>query len=212
MKLLNGLINSFDPENPYFRPTEIFNESWLIKLVLHQASTINSQDSLISFQPNSTWFSESLLPTAFKVRYRGDKLSESRTNADGVIGQISIGEKHKADLELIHKTTQFSVVEAKIGSPLSAGVSNAKYFDQAARNVACMAEVLNQAGINPLSLERLSFIVIAPQYSIDKGTFAEELERKSIRLKVKKRVAAYKGDLDNWFSKLDSTRKCNFEG
>ncbi len=199
MKLLYGLINSFDPENPYFRPTEIFNESWLIKLVLHQSSTINCQDSLISFLPKSTWFSEGLLPTAFKARYRGDELSESRTNADGVIVQISVGEKHKADLELNPNATQFTVVEAKVGSPLSAGVSKAKYFDQAARNVACMAEVLAQSNINPSSVDRLSFIVLAPQYSIDKDAFAEELEKKSIRSKVKKRVDAYNGDLDDWF-------------
>jgi hypothetical protein len=209
MDLISKLISSFDPAQPNFRPTELYNESWLIKIVLNQASVIEDQDFILSFLPNSTWFSEGLLPTAFKERYQGDKLSESRTNADGVIGHIQIGQKGKADLDLDRKALQFTVVEAKIGAPLSKGTSNAKYFDQAARNVACMAEVMARAKVNPASLNRLDFVVLAPQYSIDKGTFAQELEVESIQTKVKKRVDAYEGDLDDWyFNHFEPTLKC----
>ena len=89
--MLSELISNFDPEKPNFRPTELYNEGWLMKLVFHQASTIDDEDYTLGFLPNSTWFSEGLLPTAFKARFQGDPLSESRTNADGVIGQIKIG-------------------------------------------------------------------------------------------------------------------------
>ena len=200
MDLISRLISSFNPTEPNFRPTELYNESWLIKIVLHQASEIEDQDFILSFLPNSTWFSEGLLPTAFKERYRGDKLSESRTNADGVIGHIKIGQKAKADLDLDENASQFTVVEAKVGAPLSKRTSNAKYFDQAARNVACMAEVMARADVDPASLKRLEFIVLAPQYSIDKGTFAKEISLESIQSKVKKRVNAYEGELDDWYS------------
>ena len=199
MDLISQLISSFDPASPNFRPTELYNESWLIKLVLHQAASINDQDYLLSFLPESTWFSEGLLPTAFKERFRGDKLSESRTNADGVIGQILIGQKAKADLDLDIRANQFTVVEAKVGAPLSRGTINAKYFDQAARNVACMAEVIARAGVDPATLKRLEFVVLAPQYSIDKGTFAKEIDSETIQSKVKMRVDAYGGELDNWY-------------
>ena len=50
-------------------------------------------------------------------------------------------------------------------------------------------------------MERLDFIVIAPQHSIDKWTFAEEIRPNSIRSKVKKRVAEYDGQLDEWVTK-----------
>ncbi|MCK5317092.1 MAG: hypothetical protein KAJ55_04225 [Anaerolineales bacterium] len=40
MKLLSDLISLFDLSNPHFRPTELYNESWLMKTVAHQASTI----------------------------------------------------------------------------------------------------------------------------------------------------------------------------
>ena len=125
MNVVSELIASFDPKQPYFRPTEIYNESWLIKVVLHHASTIKDTDHYLGFLPGSTWFSEGILPTAFKARFRGDPLSEARTNADGVIGHIRIGDKAKADLELIEDAKQFTVIEAKVGSPLAAGVTHA---------------------------------------------------------------------------------------
>ena len=201
MDLLSELISSFDPSNPHFRPTELYNESWLLKLVLHQASTIPDITFPLGFLPRSTWFSAGLLPTVFKARSQGDPLSEARTNADGVIGQIRIGAKAKADLELEPDAAQFTVVEAKVGSPLSKGTSNAKYFDQAARNVACMAEVVARAGMEPSRFNRLEFVVVAPQYSIVKGTFSDEMRRSSIEEKVRKRVDEYGGELDLWFEK-----------
>lgn len=199
MDILSDLLRSFDPANPNFRPTEIYNECWLIKLVLLRASTIQEDNFPLGFQPGSSWFSEGLLPTAFKARFQGDPLSESRTNADGVIGQIKIGQKGKADLELDKDATQFTVIEAKVGSPLSPGITHAKYYDQAARSVACMAEVLKMTGKDPSSLKRLEFIVLAPQYSIDKSTFSEEMDKASIRSKVQKRVAGYDGERNDWY-------------
>jgi hypothetical protein len=127
MDLLSELISSFDPSNPHFRPTELYNESWLMKLVFHQAYTIPDEKFPLGFLPGSTWFSEALLPTAFKARFQGDRLSESRTNADGVIGHIRIGTKAKADLELVPDAAQFTVVEAKVGATLSSGTTNVKY-------------------------------------------------------------------------------------
>lgn len=153
----------------------------------------------MSFLPYSTWFSEALLPTAFKARFSGDPLAESRTNADVVIGHFVIGKRGKADIELKEKPSQFTVVEAKIAAPLSKGTSNAKYFDQAARNVACMAEVIVRTGVSPSSFSRLDFNVLAPMHSIEQGTFSEEMEKCSIRSKVKRRVSEYGGELDTWY-------------
>lgn len=200
MDILIDLISTFDPSNPNFRPTEIYNEGWLLKLVIHHASKIEDQESPLGFLPESTWYSEALLPTAFKARTQRDPLSEKRTNADGVIGHILIGTKAKADLELRADATQFTVIEAKVGSPLSSRIRNARYFDQAARNIACMAEVMARAKVDPSTLKRLEFIVLAPQYSIDKGTFEVEMQPSSIRSKVKRRVSAYEGQLDGWYT------------
>ncbi len=136
LSILTDLLSAYDPESPNFRPTEIYNESWLVKLIMSQASALPAEDHPLSFLPGSSWFSEALLPTVFKARTQGDPLSESRTNADVVIGHFRIGHKAKADFELLENTSQFTVVEAKVGAPLSKGTANAPYFDQAARNVA----------------------------------------------------------------------------
>jgi hypothetical protein len=201
LNIIADLVDQFDPENPTFRPTEIYNENWLLKGFLLQASKVDLQNSPFSFFDGASWFSEALLPTAFKARYRGDKLAESRTNADGVIGHFLIGEKAKADFELMPDAKQFVVVEAKISAPLSPGISNVPSFDQAARNVACMAEVLHRANKSPAEIEHLAFIVLAPEYSIEAGTFAAEMEPQGMLQKIQDRVSAYEGDLDEWFEK-----------
>jgi hypothetical protein len=200
MDLFADLVASFDPGTPHFRPTELYNEGWLVKLVLDQAFSFEYDGHPLGFLPGSTWFSEALLPTAFKARWRGDPLSESRTHADGVIGHFSVGAKAKTDFELLPSARQFTVVEAKMGSPLSSGVSNAPYFDQAARSVACMAEALARGDIRPSTLERLDFIVLAPRCSIARGTFSDEMDAGSIRSKVEKRVSAYDRELKDWHS------------
>ena len=201
MNLVSELINSFNPSDPNFRPTEIYNESWLIKLVMHYASSIRDPDFSINFHPGSTWYSEALLPTKFKARNQGDKLSESRTNADGVIGHFQIGNQAKADFELSPTASQFIVLEAKMFSPLSPGITNARYYDQAARSVACMAEAISLSGVEPRQINDVGFIVLAPEASIGKETFDEQLSKSSIQEKVHRRVNAYEGEFKDWFEK-----------
>ena len=198
MEIITDLITSFDPKEPHFRPTEIYNEGWLLRALLHVLSKLDTKQFPVSFAPGATSFSEALLPTAFKARYRGDPLAETRTNADGVIGHILIGEKAKADLELKPMADQFVVIEAKIGSQLSPGTLHAPDYDQAARNVACMAEALRRAGRRPSDVERLSFVVLAPQSAISGGKFAEEMDRSSIGSKVERRVASYAEEKQDW--------------
>ena len=132
-----------------------------MRLVLHHAYQPPYQSHPLSFQPASTWFSEGLLPTAFKPAFQSDPRGETRTNADGVIGHILIGAKGKADLELRSEATQFSVIEAKIHSPLSKGTQHAPDFDQAARNVACMAESLRQSHRKPQLFTNVESLVLA---------------------------------------------------
>lgn len=199
MDIIFDLFRSYDPDSPHFRPTEIYNECWLIKIVLSLASTIPPDEFPLSFLSGSSWFSEALLPTVFKPRQQKDPLGEARTNADGVIGHFEIGKKAKADFELEKDAKQFSVVEAKINVPLSKGVINAPYFDQAARNVACMAESLARADLSPSSIDRLAFIILAPERSIKKCTFEQEMTKDSIQAKTEQRVSAYQGEKEVWY-------------
>ena len=60
-----------------------------------------------------------------------------------------------------------------MSSKLSSGTKNASGYDQAARNVACMAETLRSAGNKPGQMKRLAFYVTAPQNQIENGVFGD---------------------------------------
>jgi len=186
-------------DSPLFPPTELYNEGWLLRLILDWFSTHKINHHPLNFPDSAKWFSEALLPSAFKPRWRKDLLGESRTHADGVIGYFSIGDQGKADLKLNNDGNHFVVMEAKIFSRLSSGVTHADYFDQAARTVACIAEILHQAGRSPDKI-KTGFYILAPESQISDGTFREEIEKASIESKVQRRVSKYPGKKDQWMT------------
>jgi len=157
-----------------FPPTDLYNEGWMLRLVLDWLSFNPGIDHDLAFATTDKWYSEALIPSAFLPRVRGDKLAESWTHADGVIGDFVIGANREGDLSLAEGASRILVTEAKMFSKLSSGVKNASYFNQAARNVACIAEVICRAQISPSSLEKIGFFVIAPESQINDGVFAEQ--------------------------------------
>jgi len=109
----------------------------------------------------------------------------------GVVGHFIIGRSGKSDIQLTEPAKQFIVLEAKMFSPLSPGVRNAPYYDQAARTVGCMCEVLRLSNVEPDSFDVLAFHVIAPKEQIDKGVFTKQLRLESISEKVRRRIGEY---------------------
>lgn len=145
------------------------------------------------------WYSEARLPSAFLPRYRGDKMSESHTHADGVIGEFRVGRDTLSELDVDGSSSTLVVIEAKMFSPLSARTTNAPNYDQAARTVACIAEILKRASHPAHKMSRLGFCVVAPQEQIDAGTFGELVTKASIRSTVESRVNGYDEPKDGWF-------------
>ena len=85
-------------------------------------------------------------------------------------------------------------------SKLSSGVKNATYFNQAARNVACMAETMKRAARPSQAFRALGFYVLSPASQIAQGLFNRYLTRLSIQTIVERRVKEYEGQRDKWFS------------
>jgi len=184
-----------------FPPTDLYNEGWMLRLVLDWFSLNPVIDHDLAFATTDKWYSEALLPSAFLARVRGDKLAESWTHADGVIGDFVIGADCRGDLSLAKRASRFLVTEAKMFSKLSAGVTNARYFNQAARRVACIAEVIYRAQIPPSSFEKIGFFVIAPESQIEDSVFTDSLVREKILEIVARRVSEYQEpEKDKWFS------------
>ncbi len=184
------IFESITAEGACIPGTLLYNEGWLLRLVLAEGS--KGADCLpFRFEPTARWFSEALLYSAFLARFRGDQLAESLTHADGVVGQFLFGAATKAGLGLAPECSQFVVCEAKVFSGLSAGTKRAPTFDQAARNVACMAETLRRAG-RPMSLYKsLGFFVLAPASLIEAGTFSRQMSKDGIRSRLVQRVQMY---------------------
>src|SRR4051794_22263487 len=60
-----------------FPPTVLFNEDWLLRLVLDwfaKSETARDEGHPLAPALGASWFSEALLPSAFLPRYKGDRL------------------------------------------------------------------------------------------------------------------------------------------
>jgi hypothetical protein len=191
LERISEMLRLANTRHRIFPPTVFYNEGWLLRLVLDWFSQQRLEEHPLCFASDAKWFSEALLPSHFFARQRGDKLAEGWTHADGVVGHVMIGDAALANTKLLDHATQFIVTEAKLFSPLSSGVRNASYFDQAARNVACVAEVLCRALQRPEELTTLSFLVIAPSEQVSRKLFSNEISKDSIKSKVSRRIAEY---------------------
>lgn len=202
---ISHLLSQCHTQDNKFPPTMLYNEGWMLRLILDWFHTHKVKNHKLAFYENSEWYSEALLPSQFKPRKRGDSLGESYTHADGALGHFVIGDSGEGDLKLNNNAEQFIIAEAKMFSKLSAGVSHAKYFDQAARNVACVAEVMRKANLHPSEMDFLGFYVLAPEPQFEKEkTFKKYMTKESITEKVMRRVSEYKGrdefdEVNGWF-------------
>jgi len=197
-RLIRILRSAEQGDSASFPPTEIFNEGWMLRLVLDAVQSLEMRSHPLAFEPGARWYSEALLESPFRASRRGDPLAEGFTNADAVIGHFEFRPSTKAGLTLSPGGAQFVVTEAKMFSNLSAGTRNARDFNQAARNVACMAWALAQSGRSIADFGSLGFHVIAPEIS-RRGAGISNIETSMdpgrIREAVSARIAAY-GSLD----------------
>lgn len=160
---VSQLLETTDRAHRNFPPTTLFNETWMLRLVVDWYARNRPEGGLLTPAPEARWYSEALLPSRF---LRG-AVNEGYTNADAVIGHFDlVGER--GDIALRDGAAQFVVVEAKMGSPLSAGTKNAPTFNQAARNVACMINMIDPQGTNPSTPIDSRFVVIAPENRLDR--------------------------------------------
>jgi hypothetical protein len=99
LRITELLSKAKDPDR-VFPATDLYNEGWMLRLVIDWFSRNPPVECDIRFLKGSRWYSEALLPSQFLARQRGDKLAESWTHADGVIGHFEIGKNADGDLTL----------------------------------------------------------------------------------------------------------------
>jgi hypothetical protein len=195
------LLGRCEGNDTVLPPTTLFNEGWMLRLVLDWAAQHPSAIPTFRFAPGSSWYSEALLPTRFRPRERKDTAGEGYTHADGVIGHFRLRAGGRGDIELLKGARQLTVIEAKMASGLSAGTKYAPGFNQAARNVACIANLVSSPPMTLDDLPELAFILIAPAVRIDEGVFAPALDKGGIRQTVRRRVESYDREETEWFER-----------
>lgn len=203
LKTINSILERCTSDVSSLPPTVLYNEGWMLRLLLEWFSQQPASGHPLDFTKGVRWYSEALIPPAFLALKRGDKLAETWSHVDGVIGHFEIGKNRGTDLTLLPTATTFKVLEAKMLSRLSKGIKNAPYYNQAARNVACIAEILRRANRSPLTMTSVSFYVIAPKIQIERTFFSKELSKEDIRKNVEQRVkdhdTEHKTDKGEWF-------------
>jgi hypothetical protein len=199
LESIAALLRRAGTDTPPFPPTLLFEEGWMLRLVLQWFAESGASSHDLSFAPDARWYSEARLASAFRPRNRGDKLAEGYTHTDGAIGHFRIGETGQAELKLEAIAEQFVVVEAKMFSALSKGTTHAPTYNQAARNVACMAELVRLSKRDPADISDKAFFVLAPTEQLEAGVFSEFMEKSSLERVVAARVALYDPPRTEWF-------------
>jgi len=88
LEIIKLLLEELDSDNNHMPPTVLYNEGWLLRLIIWWFSQNRKRDFPLTFCSGAEWYSERLLTTPFLPVYQGDKLAESYTHADGIIGSI----------------------------------------------------------------------------------------------------------------------------
>ena len=183
VELLNDLYKNLNPheKEQKINPTQIFNEGWMTRILVETSITekikINED---IDFSKIKFWTSEALIDSPF-IPKKSKKIEkgEGYTHADIILGDFIVDYQEKGKIEVNPDAKILGIIEAKMGSILSSGTSNAKKkYNQASRNICCLAH-------NAPGECEIFFIVVAPKTKIKK--IEEQIELKIIKDQVEKR-------------------------
>ena len=152
--------------------SEVYNETWLLRMVLaciHDykgdfvTGDAKTKQALEKMRKAvcKYWISEGGLEPAFE--------QEGTTWTDAILGNVKIGDNNKrgVDIEIRDSSTGVIIVEAKMGSELASGITNSSNYNQAARNIACLAKLLNNQKISKEIISESAFVVLAPRYKLE---------------------------------------------
>ncbi len=136
---ISEIIGTIESSNANVNPTVIYNEGWMTRLLVYYSKQKSIKLEQIDFS-SINWTSEALLSSPF---VGVSSVPEGYTHADIALGDFKVDYKQygKGSGKIIvnENAEVFGVIEAKMGSPLSAFTANAEDYNQASRTVACIA-------------------------------------------------------------------------
>lgn len=162
--------------------SEVYNETWMLRLTLaaihDYEKDFDCADEVKKAALEATraavrhrWISEGGLEPAFK--------QEGTTWTDAILGSVKIKNDNKRGIEVDGDDPGITIVEAKIGSELSPGVANSSNYNQAARNIACLSQLIFKS---KNLHDKCRFLVFAPEKGrVESGFIKEENVDRIIR-------------------------------
>ncbi|HPW67646.1 MAG TPA: hypothetical protein PLS84_11285 [Salinivirgaceae bacterium] len=164
IKALNMLSENINP-------TIIYNEGWIVRLLVIESMLEKITIENIEFGKlaNKKWSSEALIASPFVTT----KINrEGYTHADIILGDFDVNYGERGKVVLADMPEILGIIEAKMGSSLSKGTRNAPNYNQASRNICCLAHTTQSTDCGTF------FIIAAPQSIIKKyNNFEEQINQ-----------------------------------
>ncbi len=164
----------------HINPTEIFNEGWMLRFLIQLSIIQEIKFEGVDFGSLKNWTSEGLIDSPFveKARYK-----EGYTHADAALGDFDVKYTENGKIKVDPDADFFGIIEAKMGSNLSNGTKHFPKYNQATRNIVCIAH-------NTIHSKcQSSFWVVAPKDAIKKKkcNIASSLELNNIKNEIVER-------------------------
>ncbi|WP_298327427.1 hypothetical protein [uncultured Dokdonia sp.] len=184
MDAISEIIKTMNNTSSSVNPTAIYNEGWMTRMLMYYSVKEKLNFKGIDFT-NKGWTSEALISSPF-VSAKSNR--EGYTHPDIAIGDFKIDYSVSGKLD-IKDANEFGIIEAKMKSPLSRGTKNAKDFNQASRNVACIAH-------NTTEECNTFFYIVLPESKRnhkkrDGTTIIDLVNRDTIRKQITERIKSH---------------------
>lgn len=178
------LIDSIDNHDknliPKINPTEIYNEGWMTRLLVYysikQGVVLND---VIDFSKIENWSSEGLISSPF-IHVKENR--EGYTHPDIALGDFNIDYSERGEIIVSPNAKTFGIIEAKMKSNLSQGTTNAKNYNQASRNLACIT-------YNTVNKCNTFFLVVSPLKMIKQHNLDEQVQKDIMINQIKDRFS-----------------------
>ncbi len=184
MQSIIDIIKTVESKNSNINPTIIYNGGWMLRLLIQQSITVHLIVHGLDFSKIKNWTSEALISSPFI--FAKDR-REGYTHADAALGDFEVDYSKRGEIIVAKNASIFGIIEAKMGSNLSQGTTHAKNYNQASRNITCIAH-----NTRCYSACETFFFIAAPSEQLLKYKIQKQLD-KSID-QIEHRFLAYLED------------------
>ncbi|NME70942.1 hypothetical protein [Flammeovirga aprica] len=199
-QLFKATVNSISSTStiPFVNPTEIYNEGWMTRFLVHYSLQQKIKiGSLIDFGKIKNATSEGLISSPF---VKAEINREGYTHADMALGDFSVNYEERGEITVEKNASIFGIIEAKMKSNLSKGTTHAPDYNQASRNIVCIAHNTPREDCDTF------FIVVAPEKMIKHHQTKEQLKASVVNSQIENRFEISELDVDEQI--MQSVSRC----